>query len=80
MHIVRIIAKTLLYAVLALILLGAGTIISLYSPWTQDMLREAVVKRFASDADTRISVGSFRLRPPCVLSSAMSASCSMATQ
>ncbi|MDE6160045.1 MAG: translocation/assembly module TamB, partial [Muribaculaceae bacterium] len=63
MHIVRLIVKTLLFALLAIVLLVSGTVVMLYSPWTQDMLRNAVVQKFGS-GDTRISLDSFRLRPP----------------
>lgn len=63
MHIVRKIAKILVYALLAVVLLLGGTVYMLYSPWTQRMLRDAIVERFAA-GDTRIGLEDFRLRPP----------------
>lgn len=63
MLIVRKIAKILVYALLAVVLLLGGTVYMLYSPWTQRLLRDAIVERFAS-GDTRIGLEEFRLRPP----------------
>ncbi|MDE6487176.1 MAG: translocation/assembly module TamB [Muribaculaceae bacterium] len=63
MPIVRKIAKILVYALLAVVLLLGGTVYMLYSPWTQRLLRDAIVEHFAS-GDTRIGLGEFRLRPP----------------
>lgn len=68
MRIVRIIFKTLLFGLFAVVLLLVGTLFLLYSPWSQDMLRDALDRRFGGpDADPRISVESFRLRPPLSL-------------
>ncbi|MDE6453547.1 MAG: translocation/assembly module TamB [Muribaculaceae bacterium] len=65
MHIIRFIVRTLLFVLLAVLLLVAGTLATLYSPWTQDTLREALVRRFgAANGDTQISLDGFRLRPP----------------
>ena len=66
MHIVRLTVKILLFALLAIVLLVSGTVIALYSPWTQNMLRDAIVQKFGkgSAGDMQISLDSFRLRPP----------------
>lgn len=64
MHIVRKIFKTLLFALLGVFLLAAGVLVALYSPWVQDTLREAVVRRFSSGSDMELRVRSLSLRPP----------------
>ncbi|MDE6286616.1 MAG: hypothetical protein K2L99_06460 [Muribaculaceae bacterium] len=64
MRVVRKLFKILFFALAAVVLLVAGLVISLYSPWTQETLREAIVEHFASTGDMRINIGSFKLRPP----------------
>lgn len=51
------------YTVMALVLFIAGLVIMLYSPWVQDGLREAIVKKFNTPSQT-LSLDSFRLRFP----------------
>lgn len=52
----------------ALILLVSGTVILIYSPWAQDMARQAVVSRFdGHDGGMRIEANSLRLRFPLTL-------------
>jgi len=64
MHIVRPIARFLFFALLGIIFLAAGTVFMLYSPWSQDLLRETIVRYFDNGGDMRISMGNLRLRPP----------------
>ena len=64
MRVLRKIFKTLFFVVAAILLLVAGVVLSLYSPWTQETLRKAIVEHFASNGTTRINIDSFKLRPP----------------
>lgn len=56
--------RTLLYAVLAVFLFVAGLIGILYSPWSQELVREAIVKQGISVAGGRLGLDSFALRFP----------------
>lgn len=62
--ILRVIAAV----VFALFLLLAGVVIMLYSPWTQELLRQGINNRMdGRDGTPAVSVGSFRLRFPLTL-------------
>ncbi len=64
MHVVKKIFRILFFAVAAVVLLVAGVVVSLYSPWTQETLRKAIVEHFGSSGNVRIGLDSFKLRPP----------------
>ncbi len=59
--------RAAVYTVAALVLLLCGLIIMLYSPWSQEMLRESIVKKFNDGASTKIELQSFRLKFPLKL-------------
>ena len=64
--ILKTIGKTTAFVLIGLLMLLAGVLVLLYSPWVQDTAREAIVKKF-SEQGTHISLDSFRLRfPLCV--------------
>lgn len=67
MHAARKIAKILLLTLFGAFLLIVGSVIALYSPWIQEQLREAVVRRFSNPAEMQIRLDSFSLRPPLAL-------------
>lgn len=55
-------------AVFALVLFVAGAVIMLYSPWTQELLRQEINRSMdGRDGAVSLSVGSFRLRFPLTL-------------
>ena len=64
MHIVRKIVRILFFILFGAVLLIAGSILALYSPWTQETLRRAVTERFSDPEDVQICLESIRLRPP----------------
>lgn len=64
MHIARKIFRILLFTLFGVMLLAAGALLTLYSPWTQDMLREAVTSRFGPGSETELRARSLRLMPP----------------
>ncbi|MDE6271223.1 MAG: translocation/assembly module TamB [Muribaculaceae bacterium] len=64
MHFVRKILKCLLLLLTGLVLLGAGVALMLYSPWTQETLRRALVEHFGPGSDTELHIRSLSLRPP----------------
>lgn len=51
------------YTVMALLLLVTGVVVMLYSPWAQDNLRIALLRKMNS-GDTELRLDSFRLRFP----------------
>ncbi len=52
------------FTLMALVLLLAGVLLLVYSPWTQNSLREALISRMSSTGETVFHVDSFRLRFP----------------
>jgi len=63
----RIIAgtiRTLLYIVLAIFLLAAGLVGVLYSPWSQELVRKAIVEKASSLPGGEFSLDAFSLRFP----------------
>lgn len=58
-------SRILLYALLAVVLLVCGILVLVYSPWTQGLAREAIVKKMQSvPGGIHIELGDFRLRFP----------------
>ena len=55
--------RVTLCVVFALILILTGTVIILYSPWSQELIRQGVVKKL-SQGSTRLDLASFRLHFP----------------
>lgn len=67
MKVSRIIAgtiRTLLYIVLAIFLLAAGLVGVLYSPWSQELVRKAIVAKASSLPGGEFSLDAFSLRFP----------------
>lgn len=61
-------SRILLYTFLAVVLLACGILGLVYSSWTQDLAREAIVKKMQGmPGDTRLSLDAFRLRFPLTL-------------
>lgn len=53
------------YVLVALVLLVCGLLVTLYSPWAQDIARQGIMKKLnGADGNARLSVESFRLRFP----------------
>lgn len=55
--------RVVAYTAIALVLLVCGLFITLYSPWAQNIAREAVVKQINQD-DVQMTLSAFRLRFP----------------
>ena len=55
--------RVIAYSLMALLLLVFGVLVLLYSPWAQDGLREALVKKM-STPESSLKIDSFRLRFP----------------
>ncbi|MDE6467493.1 MAG: AsmA family protein, partial [Muribaculaceae bacterium] len=65
--VIKHLIHAVVYFITAIILLICGVIIVLYSPWSQEMLREAVVKKFDGQSGVSISLDEFSLHFPIVL-------------
>lgn len=65
--VIRTAFKTLGLVILGLLLLVAGTVVSLYSPWLQETLRTHLVDALNRDGKADWSLDSFRLRFPLSL-------------
>ncbi len=66
--IIRRITGSLLGLVLAVTLLLTGAVMLVYSPWAQNLAREAVVKRFADGSGLEVKLDSLSLDFPLALS------------
>ncbi len=63
----RRIMRVVAYTATALVLLICGLLILLYSPWSQTLIREAVVGKFDGSDGLEIQLETFRLRFPLKL-------------